>query len=71
MQPVPEQSWQRGCGVGWHGARGQGMLQAGGADAGGCSPLLVRRISAGLCRGQKEKPEALLDGSSELLALVL
>lgn len=33
--------------------------------------MLVGWISAGLCRGQKEKPEALLGGSSKLFALVL
>lgn len=66
-----EQSWQWGHGAGWHGARAQGTLQAGRSDAGACSPLPLRRISAGLCHGQKEKPEALLDGSSELFALVL
>lgn len=71
MQPVLEQSWQWGCSAGWLGAHGQGTLQAGGSDAGGCSPLPVRQISAGLCHEQREKPEALLDGSSELFALVL
>ena len=71
MQPVLEQSWQRGCSAGWHGARGQGTLQAGGSDARGRSLLPVKRISAGLCHEQKEKPEARLDDSSELFALVL
>lgn len=33
--------------------------------------MLVGWISAGLCRGPKEKPEALLGGSSKLFALVL
>ena len=71
MQPVLEQSWQQGCNAGWPGAHGQGTLQAGGSDAGGCSPQPGRQISAGLCHGQKEKPEAVLDGSSKLFALVL
>lgn len=34
-QTVLEQSWQWGHIAGWHGARGEVMLQAGGFDAGG------------------------------------
>lgn len=68
MQPVLEQCWQWGRSVGWHRAHGQGVLQAGGSDAGVCSLLPIRWISAGPCHGQKEKPEVLLD---ELFALVL